>query len=69
MSGSSIPQLDIDDIVTCFRENIRSASNEEELRIHISTKCIEEKILKPLGITQLGKYEYTLISGPRVDAL
>ncbi|MFP3074159.1 MAG: N-6 DNA methylase, partial [Caldivirga sp.] len=30
---------------------------------------IEERILKPLGITQMGKYEYTLISGARVDAL
>lgn len=69
MSGPSIPQLDIDDIVTCFRDNIRSAGNEEELRIRVSTQCIEEKILKRLGITQLGKYEYTLVSGARIDAL
>ncbi|QXJ34169.1 Eco57I restriction-modification methylase domain-containing protein [Saccharolobus shibatae] len=69
MSGPSIPQLDIDDIVTCFRDNIRSAGNEEDLRIRVSTQCIEEKILKRLGITQLGKYEYTLVSGARIDAL
>jgi hypothetical protein len=31
--------------------------------------CIEDKILKPLGITTYGKYEYTLVTGARVDAL
>ncbi|MEM4847415.1 MAG: N-6 DNA methylase, partial [Thermosphaera sp.] len=41
---------------------------EEEVRIWVS-KCIEEKILKPLGIAQYGRYEYMLISGARVDAL
>jgi hypothetical protein len=40
------------------------------LKIRVSTNCIENRILKPLGITQYyGKYEYTLISGARVDAL
>jgi len=69
MDRLSVPQLNIDDIVACFRDNVRSASNEEELRIRVSTQCIEEKILKPLGITQVGHYEYTLVSGARIDAL
>jgi type I restriction-modification system DNA methylase subunit len=69
MDKLSVPQLNIDDIVTCFRDNARSASNEEELRSRISTQCIEEKILKPLGFTHFGHYEYTLVSGARIDAL
>ncbi len=69
MDRLSVPQLNIDDIVACFRDNVRSADNEEELRIRVSTQCIEEKILKPLGITQVGHYEYTLVSGARIDAL
>ena len=64
-----VPQLDIDDIVNCFKMHTRTARNEEELRIRVSN-CIEEKVLKPLGITRYhGKYEYTPISGARVDAL
>jgi len=37
------------------------------VRVRVSA-CIEEKILKPLGIPY-GKYEYTLVSGARADAL
>ncbi|MGC9180236.1 MAG: hypothetical protein ACP5GZ_08550 [Vulcanisaeta sp.] len=69
MPGLAIPQLDIDGIVTCFKTHTKGASNEEELRLRVSTQCIEEMILKPLGITQYGKYEYTLISSERVHAL
>jgi type I restriction-modification system DNA methylase subunit len=72
MDRLSVPQLNIDEIVACFRDNVRSASNEEELKLHVSAQCIEEKILKPLGITQVShppRYEYTLVSGARIDAL
>jgi len=69
MDRLSVPQLNIDDIVTCFRDSVRSAGNEEELRMRVSTQCIEGKILKPLGITHVGHYEYTLVSGARIDAL
>ncbi|MEM4847163.1 MAG: hypothetical protein QW794_05340 [Thermosphaera sp.] len=64
-----VPQIDIDDVVNCIKQNVRIASNEEEVRARVSVRCIEEKILKPLDITQYGHYEYTLISGARVDAL
>jgi type II restriction/modification system DNA methylase subunit YeeA len=61
-------QIDIDEILTCIRNAIIQAHTEEDVRVRVSN-CIEEKILRPLGITQVGKYEYTLISGARVDAL
>jgi len=63
-----VPRVDIDDVVMCFKNSIRLADNEEQVRIQVS-RCIEEKILKPLGIDKVGKYEYTLVSGARVDAL
>ncbi|ACL11529.1 predicted endonuclease-methyltransferase fusion protein [Desulfurococcus amylolyticus 1221n] len=69
-SGTTrVPSLDIDDIVNCFKVHTKKARNEEELRLWVSSYCIEEKILKPLGVLQYGKYEYTLVSGARVDAL
>jgi len=61
-------ELNVDEIVNELRKAAQLASNEEELRIRTSN-VIEEKILKPLGIYQYGKYEYTLVSGARVDAL
>ncbi|MEM1696622.1 MAG: class I SAM-dependent DNA methyltransferase [Nanopusillaceae archaeon] len=64
-----VPQIDIDDVVNCIKQSVRMARNEEEVRARVSVRCIEEKILKPLGITQYGRYEYTLVSGARVDAL
>jgi len=60
--------LNIDEVLTCIRNAVIQARNEEDVRVRVSN-CIEERILKPLGITQMGKYEYTLISGARVDAL
>ena len=60
--------LDIEEILLCMRDAVRAAQSEEDVRVRVST-CIEEKILKPLGITTYGKYEYTLVSGARVDAL
>jgi len=67
-NNNSLNQFDIDDILICIRNGILQARTEEDLRIRISN-CIEEKILKPLNIPFEGKYEYTLASGKRVDAL
>ncbi|MCG2867542.1 MAG: N-6 DNA methylase, partial [Vulcanisaeta sp.] len=61
-------QLDIDEVLLCIRGAVMQSHTEEDVRVRVSN-CIEEKILKPLGITQVGKYEYTLVSGARVDAL
>jgi type II restriction/modification system DNA methylase subunit YeeA len=52
----------------CFKNAVARASNEEELRIGVS-RCIEDMVLKPLGIKEVGRYEYLLVSGARVDAL
>ncbi|MEM4497337.1 MAG: N-6 DNA methylase [Nitrososphaerota archaeon] len=65
---AEIRAVDVDDVLTSIRNAVRLATNEEEVRLRVST-YIEEKILKPLNITQVGKYEYTLISGARIDAL
>jgi len=62
------PQVDIDSVVTCFKNSVRRARTEEDVRVWVS-RCIEEGILKLLGIKDVGKYEYTLVSGARVDAL
>jgi len=67
-SRVTTPPVDIDGIVACFKNSIMRARSEEDVRVWVSI-CIEELILKPLGIMQVGKYEYTLISGARVDAL
>jgi type II restriction/modification system DNA methylase subunit YeeA len=67
-NNNSLNQFDIDDILICIRNGILQARTEEDLRIRVS-HCIEEKILKPLNIPFEGKYEYTLASGKRVDAL
>jgi hypothetical protein len=61
-------QLNIDEVLTCIRNAVFQARSEEDVRVRVSN-CIEERVLKPLGITQMGKYEYTLVSGARVDAL
>jgi hypothetical protein len=56
-------------LLIALRYITKKARNEEELRLWVSSYCIEERILKPLGISQYGKYEYILISGARVNAL
>ncbi len=62
-------QLDIDDIMSCIKSSTIRANTEEDVRVRVSG-CIEEKILKPLNIQNfIGKYEYTLVSGDRTDAL
>jgi len=63
-----VPQIDVHGVVMCLRNAAKRASNEEELRIW-SSQCIENLILKPLDIRQVGKYEYMLVSGARIDAL
>jgi type II restriction/modification system DNA methylase subunit YeeA len=62
------PNVDIDSIVACFKEAISKARSEEDVRVRVSN-CIEEKILKPLKVTTVGWYEYTLVSGVKTDAL
>lgn len=60
--------LNLDEIVTRIKESIMQAGTEEDIRIWVSN-CIESMILRPLGITLVGRYEYTFVSGGRADAL
>ena len=62
------PHVDIDGVVACFKNSAARASSEEDVRVRVS-RCIEDGILKPLGIKDAGGYEYTLVSGARADAL
>jgi type II restriction/modification system DNA methylase subunit YeeA len=61
-------ELDIDEVVVCLKNAVVRAVSEEEVRVWVS-KCLEDKVLAPLGVVGVGRYEYTLISGARVDAL
>lgn len=66
---NKVGNLNLDEILACFKSSINMAKNEEEVRLRISGQCIEEMILKPMGIAGSGNYEYTLVSGARADAL
>jgi len=39
-------QVDIDSVVTCFRNSVRRTSTEEEVKVWVP-RCVEEGILKP----------------------
>jgi len=68
-----LDQLDIDAITEYIKNVVNNAGSEEDIVVRISS-LIEEKILKPLkdlgeiDISE-GKYQYTLASGKRTDAL
>jgi len=65
---SSLEAINIDEVLSCLKRATSTARNEEDLRVRASS-CIEEKVLKPLGLEDLGRYEYTFLSGGRADAL
>ncbi len=67
-SRAGTAQPDVDNVVACLREAAEGARNERELE-HRAGWCIEEQILKPLGLSWDVKYEYRLVSGRRLDAL
>jgi len=67
-AGTASPQIDIDGVVACIRGAVDRASNEEEIRIGVS-RCVEDVILRPLGMRRDPRYEFILVSGNRVDAL
>jgi len=68
-SGAQLnSQLNIDEVTNCIRSAVNRALTEDDVKVRVSA-CIEEKILKPLGISQVGHYNVTLVSGVRPDAL
>jgi len=64
---STISDINLDKIVSYFRRIARSSTNEEEFRIN-AVKIIDENIVSVLGL-KMGRFEYSLISGARADAL
>jgi len=67
MSKPENNEINIDEIVINLKNAIIKSLNHEELRRNV-TNCLEEKILKPLGLGEIERLEYSL-SSKRVDAL
>ncbi|MFN3805333.1 MAG: hypothetical protein ACK4SY_09770 [Pyrobaculum sp.] len=61
------PTLDIEEITSCIRRVVNESQHENDLRDGV-THCIEEKVIKPLGIPVKIHHEYKLPGG-RVDTL
>ncbi len=64
---SKIAEINLDKIVSDFRRVSRSARNEEEFKINVE-RIIYDDIVSILGL-DMGRYEYSLVSGDRPDAL
>ncbi|WP_456328313.1 Eco57I restriction-modification methylase domain-containing protein [Archaeoglobus sp.] len=65
-------QIDLEKVITKIKQSVKKAKNEEELR-HWVSKILEDEVISKLE-EELKKsfttrYEYTLISGGRADAL
>ena len=59
--------IDVDQVLAGLKKAASTATNEEEFKIN-SERILYEEVLAKLKL-QPGKYEYTFISGGRVDAL
>jgi hypothetical protein len=64
---SSVIQIDIDKILGGLKKAAARAVKEDEFRIWCSG-ILESEVTAKLGIPS-GRYEYTLVSGGRIDAL
>jgi len=64
---SKISDINLDKIVSDFRKISRSSVNEEEFKIN-AERIIYDDIVSVLGL-EMGRYEYSLVSGARMDAL
>lgn len=62
-----ISDINLDKIVSDFRNTARASANEEEFKIP-AERIIYENIVSVLGL-EMGRYEYSLVSGARADAL
>jgi len=67
-AGTALPRIDVEGVAECIGDAVGRASNEEEARVGVS-RCLVEKVLRPLGAKEDIRYEYMLVSGERVDAL
>jgi len=62
-----IPSVDIDKVLTELKSAAARAANEEEFKIN-AERILYNEVLEKFGL-QPGRYEYTFVSGGRVDAL
>ena len=62
-----IPSIDVDKVLTELKSAAARAANEEEFKIN-AERILYNEVLEKFGL-QPGRYEYTFVSGGRVDAL
>jgi len=62
-----IPSVDVDKVLTELKSAAARAANEEEFKIN-AERILYNEVLEKFGL-QPGRYEYTFVSGGRVDAL
>jgi len=60
-------QIDVDKVLVELKAEASKATNEEEFKVN-AERILYDEVLSKLGL-QPGKYEYTFVSGGRVDAL
>jgi SAM-dependent methyltransferase len=60
-------QIDVDKVLVELKVAASKATNEEEFKVN-AERILYDEVLSKLGL-QPGKYEYTFVSGGRVDAL
>ncbi|MEM0339932.1 MAG: N-6 DNA methylase [Acidilobaceae archaeon] len=68
MEKRSSQQISVDEVVDCIKHSVTEARNELEFRARVST-CIEEGLLKSLGIVYVKFDDYVLVFSQRSDAL
>lgn len=64
---SKTSDINLDKIVSDLRKTARSSTNEEEFKMS-ATSIINENIVTVLDL-KMGRFEYSLVSGARADAL
>lgn len=67
VGGSTVAQVDIERVLTDLKRVAATALNEEEFKIN-AERILYNEVISKLGL-QPGRYEYTFISGGRLDAL
>ena len=64
---SKISDINLDKIVSELRKIARISTNEEEFKIN-AERVLYDNVVSILGL-DMGRYEYSLVSGARMDAL
>jgi hypothetical protein len=64
---ANLAEIDIDKTLAELKDAAASATNEEEFKIN-AERIIHDNVITKLGLQSV-RYEYTLVSGGRIDAL